>query len=204
VQLVEVGNQRPAISPDNVLGARLAVEHLLNLGHRRIAFLAMKPGSPALRQRMQGYREALTAAGIAMRPELVEELIDPCEEAGAEGMTRLLARENFTGLVCYNDLVAMGAMDVARAAGIRVPEDLSVVGFDDVSEAYHYEVPLTTLRFDRMHMGRRAVELVYEIRSGLVDESGFDAFTADEIVPGSEILPVELVVRGSTGPAPLN
>jgi len=151
------------VGTDDRAGARLAAEHLLALGHRRFALLAL--GSQ--RERLAGYRDALGAAG-----------------AGWEEVTRFEAAAvpRPTAVIAATDLLALGVLEAAREAGLRVPEDLSVIGFDDVPAAAWAR--LTTVRQPLVEKGEIAGRLLSEGAAGEV------------------IVPVELVVRGSTAAAP--
>jgi LacI family transcriptional regulator len=191
-----VGDAAPGewgLLPDNFEGVRLATQHLIDLGHRRIAYLGyLNTDWPEIGDgnRLDGYFQALKDSGIAVANELIDTHLEaPTQEAGAAGMERLLARtRNVTALVCYNDTSALGAIRKAQELGLRVPQDMSVVGFDDTSEEYNFEPRLTTIRFDRVKMGRRAVQLLCE--------------AAEETPPVAadqhELLPIELVQRDST------
>jgi DNA-binding LacI/PurR family transcriptional regulator len=148
---------------ENRLGARLAAEHLLELGHRRIALLTNGSAGP---ERLRGYRDALEAAGVDW------DAVPRWREPALEGDDRP------TAVIAVTDRLALGVIEAARAAGLRVPEDLSVVGFDDVPGAAWSD--LTTVRQPLFEKG--------EIAGRLLTEG-----TAREV-----ILPVELVVRGST------
>jgi len=188
------------VLPDNLEGARLATRHLIELGHRRIACLAYDAGVPGYwyqtaADRAAGYRDALAESGIAVDETLIAGPVHSTAiEAGVEAMARLLERTtDFTALVCFNDLLAMGAIQVLRAAGRRVPDDVSVVGFDDVSGHYPFEPKLTSIAFDRYAMGLHAVAMLRQARDAA--DAGAPPPTSDEIFP------VELVVRQSTLPA---
>ena len=122
----------PAILSASRDGARLAAEHLLSLGHRRLAEVTGPPHSAAAPDRHLGVLDALAAAGIAER-DLAIAHCDGDFESGELATAELLARTpRPTAVICYNDLVAAGALKAARAAGLQVPRDLSVIGFDDV------------------------------------------------------------------------
>ena len=162
-------------------GARLAVEHLLALGHRRFALLTT---SAVHRDRLAGYREALEAAGVEWaRYELAANL----PERGLEGGRLALAAEpRPTALIAAADQLALGALEAASEAGLRVPDEVSVIGFDDIPGAAWSRPALTTVRQPLLEKGEVAGRLL----SGGAD--------------GREvILPVELVVRGSTAPCAL-
>jgi len=194
-------SQSYGLRPDDKKGARLATSHLLELGHRRIAFLgfALIPGYSAPADRLQGYKQTLKSAGVAADAQLIDlASYSPSISAGREAMQRLLAKgKSFSGLVCFNDLMAMGAIEVLRQAGQRVPHDVSVVGFDDVSTQYSNKPKLTSISFNREAMGRRAVEWICR----QLDNNGEGAKTEIPELEKEveiEIFPVELVVRNST------
>jgi DNA-binding LacI/PurR family transcriptional regulator len=167
-------------------GARLAVEHLLALGHRRFAVLAAPVRRAVHRERLGGYRDALDAAGIAWPAVPCFAMRATVPEQGLEGARLALAAEpRPTALVAATDQLALGALEAAREAGVRVPEELSIVGFDDVPGAAWSRPALTTVRQPLLEKGEVAGRLL----SGGAD--------------GREvILPVELVVRGSTSGVP--
>jgi len=151
-------------------GVAQATEHLIELGHRRIAYMGHRPEFSNASERLAGYVEALQPRSLDIEDRLQElSIVSQSAAAGARGFDALLARDpafartgkpHFTGLVCYNDTLAMGAVERAEELGIRVPDDLSVVGFDDVSAAHGFRPALTSVSFDRAAMGRRAVELL--------------------------------------------
>ena len=193
VPLVTVGASCAGASSlmvDNLAAARAAVGHLTGLGHQRIAFIGGIEDDPfgftVPVERRQGYLEALAAAGI----EPDRTLAVPGNfslEGGAEAMHRLLERDHPpTAVFCCSDEMAIGAMQVARDAGLRVPEELSVVGFDD-HEVSEY-IGLTTIRQDVAGLGERGATLLLDQLRGDLDE------------PVDERHPARLVVRHSTGP----
>lgn len=174
-------------------GIRQAVKHLVGLGHRKIAYLGHKPDFDLGKDRYDGYCEALKEVGLPFDPKLSEAtLIHQEEAAGSDAIRRLRARsKQFTAVVCYNDVHAMGAVRGLQALGLSVPGDISVTGFDHVSAQYGFSPALTSLAFDRFKMGQRAVEC-------LVEKVSNPNLTWD-----SELTPVHLVVGGSTAQAPL-
>ena len=145
---------------DNVRGARLATEHLIAQGHRDIAHIAGDPLHPDAIDRLRGYREALEAAGLPFR----ESLVLPgmyFEESGREMVERLLASgQRFTAIFAANDQMAFGAAVALHAHGLRVPDDVSLVGFDDLAPAAHVVPPLTTVRTPRAQIGQAAAEML--------------------------------------------
>ncbi len=157
----------PSVVPDEVGGAEVAVGELLAHGHRRIGFLTNEDDVPATHGRLEGYRSSLARAGIDVDPRLILE--DESVTAGGYRTAReLLAREDRpTGLFCYNDRMAMGAYRAAAEAGLRIPEDLSVVGFDNqllLAEDLH--PAMTTVALPHYEMGAWAVEALVALLEG--------------------------------------
>ena len=182
----ELDEDIPVVSASNASGAYHATDHLLTLGHRRIGVITGPSDGVASRRRLLGYHTALAAAGTMPVPALQVEG-NFIVSGGAAGAERLLdLAEPPTAIFAFNDSMAVGALQVARALGLRVPEDLSVVGFDDTIEAEVAYPPLTTVRQPLKELGRMAVDLLFRL---LADQ-------------GSEPVHVELatrlVVRSST------
>lgn len=173
---------------DNGGGARAMVEHLLRCGHERIAMVQGAPRNHDAHERLRGYRSALEAAGITPRREW-EQPGDFTEEAGYHGAVALLALEpRPTAIFAANDATAIGAFSAVRDAGLRVPEDMAVVGFDDVPIARYVNPPLTTVRVSISELGARAAETLL---AALADGA---AHRRRHVV-----LPTALVVRASCG-----
>lgn len=151
---------------DNVAGARMATEHLIQLGHRRIAFITGDPAHPDAVEREQGYRAALQAAGIAFQPGLVA----PGqfhEESGRLAMEHLLqARQRFTGVFAANDQMAFGAALALHQRGLRVPDDMSLVGFDDLAASVYALPPLSTVHQPGYELGRLAATAMLQLLAG--------------------------------------
>jgi LacI family transcriptional regulator len=197
IQLVEDGfpiilqGSLPAVGAmsvdvDNRAGADAAVSHLVSLGHRRIGCITNAPlAYTAASDRLAGYRAALEVAGIAWDEGLVVEGSFDAT-SGWSAMRELLARvPDLTGVFIASDIVAFGALRALREAGRRVPGDVSVVGFDDVPLARHFDPPLTTIRIPARALGAAAGRALLERLAGHV---------ADE----RRLLPTELIVRDST------
>jgi LacI family repressor for deo operon, udp, cdd, tsx, nupC, and nupG len=186
-RIVVVSEQLPeagfcTIGIDNPAAARVATLHLVELGHRRIAHIAGPPGNVLTGQRLAGYRAALDASGIGFDRALVASG-DFTVISGSRAMGRLLALgERPTAVFCGNDDMALGAMSAARQAGLAIPRDLSIVGFDDLDYAAFIDPTLTTIRQPRRRFGQLAAAKV------IVPDGSFAAQT----------LAFELVVRGST------
>src|SRR5271156_3957776 len=142
---------------DDQRGGQLATEHLLELGHREILFLAGPNGSSSSAGRFIGYQRALVAAGVAYSDTRVY-LADKDIASGRKAMAQALSEKApFTAIVAHNDSVAIGAIDTLLQQGFRIPEDISVVGFGDGVLAVNFRVPLTTIRVPQMEMGEAAV-----------------------------------------------
>jgi LacI family transcriptional regulator len=170
---------------DDVAGGLAVTRHLLAAGHRRIGFLAGPAASFSGRRRLQGYRAALSGAGLAYRPDWLRHGA-PSAEGGHRTARQLLADvPELTALFCYNDLVAVGALQAGAELGRQVPGDLAVVGFDDIPLAALVTPPLTTCRVPRHELGARAIRLLLDL---FRDQSGGD---------GQVVLRPELVVRAS-------
>ncbi|QNE35237.1 LacI family DNA-binding transcriptional regulator [Leifsonia shinshuensis] len=185
---------RDHVTMRNGEGARAATEHLLGLGRRRIVALGAHPGevigSAALR--LEGYREALAAAGLPFDEELVVPVGSWHRRNGADAMRGLLARGvRFDALVAFNDAIALGALRVLQEAGLRVPEDVAVVGFDDIDETQYSMPTLSTIDPGREEIARTAVDLLVRRIEG-----GSAPFTPEEI-----LVPYRLIPRESSGSA---
>lgn len=191
----------PSVTSDNELGARLATDHLLGLGHRRLGFLMPPPRNVDAPLRLAGIRSAMLDAGISP-DELAVATGDPLVGGGALATEELFrAAPDTTGILAYNDLMAIGSLRALRRLGRRVPTDVSVVGFDDVAVAAYIDPPLTTIAQRTDAMGQWAIgRLLAAIRPPTTDAAGPDHGEAE--TPISVRLPVDLRVRGSTGPAP--
>ena len=174
------------VMSDNEDGAATAVRHLYDLGHRRIATITgMIDSRPGI-DRLRGYRAAIQALGLAYRDDYVR-YGDFYAESGREQTARLLALdEPPTAIFAAADMMAIGAVRAASEAGLVVPADLSIVGFDDIQLAPHVNPPLTTLRQDKLGLGAAAGDALVARIAG------------DPERPSLRTLPVELVVRGST------
>ena len=179
---------------DHRRAARMALEHLRDLGHEEIAFIKGQPISSDSAVRWSAICEVGQQLGIRIRPELTIQLagIDSTPAIGYPFAKQLLARKHpFTALFAYNDISAIGSIWAIREAGLRVPEDISVVGFDDIPGAAYANPGLTTVRQPLVKMGQIAAQtVVNQIEGG------------GEYVPEIAIEP-EFVIRQSTGPAPV-
>jgi LacI family transcriptional regulator len=187
---IDVELEGPAttyVISDNIDGAQRAVRYFHSIGHRRIAtitgLLETRPGA----ERLRGYRQALQACGLAYRDEYVA-YGDFYVESGRRAMAELLALdEPPTAVFAASDMMALGAIRAAGDAGLSVPADVSVIGFDDIQLADHMNPPLTTVRQDKGGLGVAVGTALQKMIDG-------------DDVPPRTVLPVELVRRGSTRP----
>jgi LacI family transcriptional regulator len=186
--LHDVGDGIPVVSAANASGANQATAHLLGLGHRRIGVITGPAGGVATKGRLQGYHAALAAAGIMPDPAL-EVAGDFMVASGAAGANHLLDQTDPpTAIFAFNDGMAVGALQAGRGRGLRLPEELSVVGFDDTLEAELAYPPLTTVRQPLAELGRMAVSLLFR----LLRQQWFEPMRVE--------LATRLVVRSSTSP----
>ena len=181
-----LGEDTPCVSAGNVAGARDLTLHLLGLGHRRIGVITGPRGWNATEERLTGFYGALAGAGVMPVPELQVESDWTLEGGRAAGPLLFELPEPPTAVFAFNDNLAIGAIQAARARGLRVPEDVSIAGFDDSDEAPLLTPGLTSVRQPLAEMGRIAVGMLMR----LLDGRPVDALTVE--------LPTRLVVRGST------
>jgi len=190
VPIVLLNNQHQgdfaySVRIDNIHGMRLATEHLLDLGHRHIAYVGDRFGLYSDEERFEGYRQALEGRQIVLDEALLVRGDGKADE-GAAALDHLLkSRSRPTAVACYNDVTALGLMHHAEELGISVPEELSVTGFDDIPFAAFTRPSLTTVRQPRRDMGRRAMRLLFALLNG-------------EPAEKTSVINGELIVRGST------
>lgn len=178
----------PTVESDNLTGGLLATRHLIELGHRRIGFMAGRPDLESSRQREAGFRQALSEAGIEVDPSLVR-MSDYRRDAAHQPAIELLSRpDRPTAVFAGNDLSAIGTMEAAQEMGLDVPGDVSVIGFDDIPEAARTTPALSTVRQPIQQMGSAAVELLIALMDGRIPETTHVR------------LPTSLVIRGTTAP----
>jgi LacI family transcriptional regulator len=184
------GADHPFSGFDNRAAFRRVARHLLDLGHRDFGLIhQIAKDNDRVLARLEGFRDALAEEGIALRPQHVREGA-PSIVFGRESLRAVMQAPGPqpTALVCGNDTLAIGALIEARAAGLRVPQDLSVTGFDDGAMAAQMDPPLTTMRVDNAGIGRQAAAYLL-------------ACLADEKPVAPPPLDVHLMLRGSTGVA---
>ena len=178
----------PSVSAAHFSGARQVTAHLVELGHTRIGVIAGPREWLASDARMAGHAAACADAGVLPDPDLVR-YVEPTVEQGYRAAGRLLDLPSRpTALVAFNDKAAVGAMQAARERGLRIPEDLSIAGFDDIDLSRATSPLLTTVRQPLQEMGRMAVSLL----TRLLDRHEVEALHVE--------LATELIIRGSTAP----
>jgi DNA-binding LacI/PurR family transcriptional regulator len=185
----------PVVAIDNMMSVALALRHLLALGHRDIGFVG-NPENPSFRERFLSFFGGMTEAGLSVSPEWHYRGSGHIRDI-AEGLQPILkARRRPTAMLCACDHYAIGVFEAARIAALRIPEDLSVVGFDDIEAAPLMSPPLTTVRVPKIQLGACAADLLLRLTS---------ANRAPEILQHCEVrCRTEMVIRASTGPAARN
>jgi len=174
-----------AVRLDHVSGVMQAIDHLVSLGRRRFGVLAGPDSSFAARERLEGIRIGLEARGMPLAPDRLVKTA-PYIDDGADAAARLFELAGpLDALLCYNDLVAAGALQACAAAGLRVPQDVAVVGFDDIAFARMFTPPLTTLHVPKYDLGVNAMRILLDRIAG-------------RNVHAEVVLRPTLVVRGST------
>lgn len=170
-----------------------AARHLLNLGHTRIGYIAGPEATEMSIARRKGLEDALNEVGLALKPERMASGF-PNVAGGFQAMSALLSlpeAERPTAVQTYNDLMALGALKAIHAHNLRVPEDISVIGFDDIALAAHSNPPLTTVEQPKAYMGSLAMRMLRELMDRRLGPGG-----------GFTLLESRLIVRDTTGPAP--
>jgi LacI family transcriptional regulator len=178
----------PAVAADNLQGARLGVEHLLELGHTRIGMVTGRPDLLSAQQREQGYRDALAAAGLPVDESLMRSGGFEPDLARAAARELLSLPEPPTAVFAANDLSALMTLEVARELGLEVPHQLSVVGFDNIPESALADPPLTTVQQPIRRMGQEATAMLLALIAG------------EDVARNHVTLTTSLVERASTAP----
>ncbi len=179
-----------SVGVDNAAAAKAAVDYLLSLGHRRIAAITGPNTVPSSNKRKQGYQKALEEAGLPYDPALLVEG-DYDVRSGVEcAQQLLLLPDRPTAVFCFNDDMAIGAMQFLQQQGFKIPDDISVMGFDDINYSEYVSPPLTTVHQPLQEIGTTCINLLIKQLKGEKPE------------PGARYLPFKLQIRGSTGIAP--
>lgn len=180
----------PRVVVDNVEVGRTATRHLLELGHRRIGLIAGPADLRTTKDRMLGFHEEMQKAGLKVDPQAIF-YGDYSTESGIEGVQKLMLRpDRPTALFCLGDLVALGALHILRELGFRVPDDISVIGVDGISMGRYSAPPLTTVAQPMEQIGKTCMATMIDLIEGRAPEN--------KLI----LLPHELIIRKTTGPAP--
>jgi len=180
-----------AVHLDNAEAGRIVARHLAKLGHRRLGFVGGRPDTSTDSQRLAGFRQALTELGIELPPEHVVHGAFTYDSGHASARQLIALADRPSALFCANDVIALGVMDAVYDAGLRIPQDVAVVGVDDVAAASLRHLALTTVRQPAAEMGYRAVKLLLErLRDGRQGE------------PLEIVLRPKLIVRRTCGALP--
>jgi DNA-binding LacI/PurR family transcriptional regulator len=181
-------NQFVNVENDDLLGSYAATQHLIKLGHRRIAFLSGPSGTPWNQERFEGYRRGLRDGGFEVDDKLIFQAGRTIED-GVKAATQMINEScNATAVQAVSDLVAVGCAEVLLNQGLKVPEDISVVGFGNILLSHHYRVPLTTVRQAKFRLGSAAMDTMSQLLRGQKAEP--------------KRLSAELIVRASSGIPP--
>jgi LacI family transcriptional regulator len=176
------------VETDDSTASYTATQHLIELGHRRIAYLAGPAVVPSAQERIEGYRRALREASIEVDDRLIFNAGSTIEEGEKAALQMLNEAPGATAVQAVNDMVAIGAANVFLNQGLQIPRDLSMVGFGNILVAEHFRVPLTTIRQPKLRLGCAAMESMVRLMRGET--------------PPSKRLPAEIIIRASTGRPP--
>jgi LacI family transcriptional regulator len=180
--------QFPAVMIDNIDGGYRATQHLINCGHKKIAFIGGDLNHPSIAERIQGYKNALEISQLPFDSQkvVIDELY-PSRKNGYSAMEKLLNRNlDFSAIFACNDAMAIGALQCLKERNMLVPKDISIIGFDDVESDLSIDPPLTTIAVPKEDMGIEAVKLLLE------------SLSKKPSIPRKVLMPVKLVVRKST------
>jgi LacI family transcriptional regulator len=176
------------VETDDLLASYAVTQHLLKLGHKRIAFFAGPLATPWTQERFEGYRRALRETGLDVDDRLVFQAGRTIEDGAKAALQMITESSDATAVQAINDVVAVGCAETLLSQGLRIPEDISVAGFGNILLGEHFRVPLTTTRQPKFRLGSAAVEAMQALLRGQR--------------PESRRLPAALMVRSSTGTAP--
>ncbi len=178
----------PGVEIEELIASYNVTQHLLKLGHKRIAYFTGPPTAPWAHERFNGYRRALREAGLDVDDKLVFQSGSTIEDGTNTALQMLNESCNATAVQAINDLVAIGCADALLSQGLKIPDDISIVGFGNILLTEHFRVPLTTVRQPKFRMGIAAVEMMMSLIRGEPAQS--------------KRLPAELVERKSSAPPP--
>jgi len=176
---------------DDFVGGQIVTDHLIQLGHRRIGFVTqdIPEGSLDNQQRLEGYKATLAQAGLPVEENLIT-VTSPNPASGEVAAFRLLDQpERPTAIIAHNDVIALGVLSAIRKRRLRVPDDISVTGFDDITPAAYYSPPLTTVAYHKRSVGQQAARLLIGLMQGAITQP-----------PHTTTLELNLIARESTAP----
>ena len=181
-------SQFPHVETDDLLGSYSVTQHLLKLGHKRIAFFSGPSATPWTQERFEGYRRALREVGLDVDDNLVFQAGRTIDDGAKAAAQMINESADATAVQAVSDFVAIGCAEVLLQQGLRVPEDISLAGFGNTLLGEHFRIPLTTVDQPKSRLGTAAVEVMQQLLRGAQ--------------PESKRLPAELIVRASSGIAP--
>jgi DNA-binding LacI/PurR family transcriptional regulator len=176
------------VETDDVVGGYTITQHLISLGHKRIAYLAGPPATPWNQERFEGYRQALREAGMDVEDKLVFHAGRTMEDGARAAQQMLSENSDATAVQAVNDLVAAGCADALLNEGLRIPEQISITGFGNTMLSEHFRIPLTTANQPKHRLGVAAMDSMLQLLNGQR--------------PAPKRLPAPLIVRASSGTAP--
>jgi len=186
-------NQFASVQVDDLLASFAAAQHLVKLGHKRIAYLAGPPAAPWAQARFEGYRRALREAGMDVDDSLIFQAGSTTED-GVKAASQMLDEScKATAVQGVNDLVTIGFANTMLDRGIRIPRDISVVGFGNSLTSEYFRVPMTTVRQPKFRLGLAAVEMMLQLLRGQRAET--KRLPAELIVRASSAAPVEVIAE---------
>lgn len=188
IDYIPTSNNYPLVLIDNIQGAQLATNHLIELGHTNIAFIGGDIEHPSLSHRLYGYKQALEKANIPIKNNLIiTDAKYPDRQHGFNSAKKLFSKnKNVSAVFACNDAMAIGVLQWLNENGFKVPQDISLVGFDDVDADIMLRPPLTTIRVPKIEMGVEALKLV------------INTVKNKKSLPKKVLVPVELIIREST------
>ncbi len=184
----KLSNKYSSVLIDNLNGGVTATKHLIDYGHKKIAFIGGDIEHPSIKDRLEGYKKALIDAGIKINENLIITDEDyPARENGINAAGKLLKKnKNITAIFACNDAMAIGIMEYIKSIGLKIPQDISIIGFDDVEEDVSLNPSISTIKVFKAEMGSEAVKLISKMIKTRSNKNE------------KKLIPVELVIRNST------
>lgn len=204
IPIVVINNQSPrdydySIAHDDVVGAREVTDHLIQLGHTRIAYIGDDRAGRINRDRMRGFRQSMQSAGLPMEEEWTVTAHGSGIEQGSEGMDLLLNLPNLpTAIFCFNDLMAIGALKLMQQRGIAVPDQIALAGFDNISYSAYTTPALTTFDQPKRQIGSEAARILLDLIQREPGGNGHEPRGNGNEPPPTQLIRGQLLVREST------